>query len=51
MLKRIINIILLISLSGSAYSQLQPLLDQYQFNELAVNPAYSGSQEALSAGL
>ncbi len=51
MLKRIINIILLISLSCSAYSQLQPLLDQYQFNELAVNPAYAGSQEALSAGL
>lgn len=51
MLRRIVHIILLLSLSCPAFSQLQPLLDQYQFNELAVNPAYSGSQEALSAGL
>jgi len=32
-------------------AQLHPLLDQYQMNGLAINPAYAGSQEALSVGL
>lgn len=32
-------------------SQLQPLLDQHYLNGLAINPAYSGSQEALNAGV
>ena len=34
-----------------AFPQLQPLLDQYLLNGLAINPAYAGSQEALNAGL
>jgi len=32
----------------SAWGQLQPLSNQYIFNGLAINPAYSGSREALS---
>ena len=32
-----------------AWGQLQPLSNQYIFNGLAINPAYSGSREALSA--
>ncbi len=31
-----------------ALGQLQPLSNQYIFNGLAINPAYSGSREALS---
>lgn len=33
------------------HAQLYPLLDQYYFNSLAINPAYAGSQESLSVGL
>lgn len=51
MLKRLIYIILLLSFGSSTYAQLQPLLDQYHLNGLAINPAYAGSQEALSVGL
>jgi type IX secretion system PorP/SprF family membrane protein len=51
MLKRLIYIILLLSFGNSTYAQLQPLLDQYHLNGLAINPAYAGSQEALSVGL
>jgi type IX secretion system PorP/SprF family membrane protein len=32
-------------------AQLQPLLDHDHFNGLAINPAYAGSQGALSVGL
>lgn len=51
MLKRLIYIILLLSIGSSIHAQLQPLLDQYHLNGLAINPAYAGSQEALSVGL
>lgn len=44
-----IIIFLLFSLSSSG--QLQPLLEQYALNGLAINPAYAGSQEALSLGI
>jgi type IX secretion system PorP/SprF family membrane protein len=39
-------------MAGSpGFAQLLPLLDQYHLNGLAINPAYAGSQEALSVGL
>lgn len=41
------HIVLLLGAGTSAYSQLQPLMDQYHLNGLAINPAYAGSQEAL----
>ncbi len=51
MLKRFIQLILLLSFGICGYSQLQPLLDQYHLNGLAINPAYAGCHEALSVGL
>ncbi len=51
MLNRLAYIILLLGVGTSVHSQLQPLLDQNYFNGLAINPAYAGSQEALSIGL
>ena len=51
MLKRLLYIVLLLSFGSSIHAQLQPLLDQYHLNGLAINPAYAGSQEALSVGL
>jgi type IX secretion system PorP/SprF family membrane protein len=40
-----------LSMGTFAHAQLLPLLDQYHLNGLAINPAYAGSQEALSVGL
>lgn len=51
MIKKLINILLIIGLGTTLFGQLRPLYDQYQLNGLAINPAYSGSQEALSVGL
>ena len=51
MSKRLINIVFLWVFGITAYPQLQPLLDQYLLNGLAINPAYAGSQEALNVGL
>jgi len=51
MLKRILYIILLLNIGSSIHAQLQPLMDQYHLNGLAINPAYAGSQDALSVGL
>ena len=51
MLRRIITIIILMGMQTAAFSQLLPVLDQYWLNGLAINPAYAGSQEALSIGL
>jgi type IX secretion system PorP/SprF family membrane protein len=42
---------LLLSIGCASRAQLTPLLDQHQVNGLAVNPAYAGSQEALSIEL
>ena len=39
---------LLFSLAGMSYGQQQAMFAQYMFNGLAINPAYAGSQEALS---
>lgn len=44
---RIILIILLFGCAKS-FAQHTPLLNQYMFNGVALNPAYTGSEEALS---
>jgi len=49
--KIIINIIILIGMGTPVFSQLKPLYDQYILNGMSVNPAFAGSQEALSIGL
>ena len=51
MFKKILTIVILGAIGTVAYPQLQPLLDQYLLNGLAINPAYAGSQEALNVGL
>jgi type IX secretion system PorP/SprF family membrane protein len=34
---------------GGAYAQYDPIYYQYQFNTLAINPAYAGSRDVLSS--
>lgn len=36
---------------GEATAQQDPQYSQYMFNQLAINPAYAGSREALSASM
>jgi type IX secretion system PorP/SprF family membrane protein len=40
---------LLMLLVGTAYAQQEAMYSQYMFNGLAINPAYAGSTEVLSA--
>lgn len=40
--------ILFAACSGKTFSQYVPLTSQYLFNGLVINPAYAGSQDALS---
>src|SRR5665647_1857896 len=51
MFRKFIAFIIWWGVGVAAYPQLQPLLDQYLLNGLAINPAYAGSQEALNVGL
>ncbi len=46
-----LHILFVILMGAPAYGQLDPLLDQHQLNGLAINPAYAGSQDALSVGI
>ena len=48
MKKRILLIIMLVSVTAALYAQQQPLLSQYMLNNYYLNPAYSGSGEQLS---
>jgi type IX secretion system PorP/SprF family membrane protein len=51
-MKKIIkNLIILFTIvqSMNAFAQQQVMFTQYMFNGLAINPAYAGSQETLSA--
>ncbi|MDX2414513.1 MAG: type IX secretion system membrane protein PorP/SprF [Bacteroidales bacterium] len=48
---RTLHIAILLLFSLTASGQLQPLLEQYALNGLAINPAYAGSQDALSLGI
>ncbi len=34
--------------AGTSFAQYEPMFTQYSFNEMFINPAYSGSHEALS---
>lgn len=42
---------ILILLTTSLFAQQDPLFSQYMFNKLAINPAYAGSRELLTADL
>jgi len=43
--------IILMFLGFSAYAQQDPLFNQYQFNQLPINPAYAGVNDATSFDL
>jgi type IX secretion system PorP/SprF family membrane protein len=47
--KSLIPILFLLSCAGATYAQQEAMYSQYMFNTLAVNPAYAGSRNALSA--
>lgn len=48
-MKRTLLIIIVFSISAGASAQQVATYAQYMFNGLAINPAYAGSQDALSA--
>lgn len=50
-MRRSLLCILSIILPYLVYGQLHPLSNQYTFNALAINPAYSGSRETLSTSI
>jgi type IX secretion system PorP/SprF family membrane protein len=47
-MKKTAIILMLIVAASSGFAQQDPILTQYMFNKLAINPAYAGSTEALS---
>ncbi len=49
-MKKLLTLILLIG-SFSCLAQLDPLYNQYQFNQLMINPAYAGIYDRFSASL
>jgi type IX secretion system PorP/SprF family membrane protein len=51
MRNQFLHILLILFLGTPVFGQLEPLLDQHQLNGLAINPAYAGSQDALSIGI
>lgn len=44
----LLTFLLSIGIARYSYAQYDPMFTQYMFNELFINPAYSGSHEALS---
>jgi type IX secretion system PorP/SprF family membrane protein len=50
-MKKIIMIMSVLVLSTKLYAQQDPQYTMYMFNQMAVNPAYAGSRECLSATL
>jgi len=50
MMKKLLTV-LLISIAGQLFGQQDPLFSQYMFNKLALNPAYAGSRETISADI
>lgn len=50
-MRRELTLILLLCIKISVIGQLTPLSDQYHWNTLSINPAYAGSQDALSITL
>lgn len=51
MTRLFISLVMSIIFCGTALAQQQATFAQYMFNGLAINPAYAGSHEALSASL
>ncbi|HKK42932.1 MAG TPA: type IX secretion system membrane protein PorP/SprF [Bacteroidales bacterium] len=51
MLRKILYIIIMLIPGAKISAQVRPFYDQYQLNGLAINPAYAGSQEALSIAI
>jgi type IX secretion system PorP/SprF family membrane protein len=51
MTRLLVFLVVSITLYGTAHSQQQATFSQYMFNGLAINPAYAGTHEALSASL
>lgn len=50
-MKKLSTTILISLISFLAFSQQMPVLSQYMFNGLVLNPAYSGSKDFMSATL
>ena len=50
-IKIIFILVTMLHIKNALYAQFDPLLTQYMFNELYINPAYAGSKEALSIAL
>jgi len=48
-IKRIIFLLVCITFLPKLHAQQDPQYSQYMFNQMAINPAYAGSKEALSA--
>ena len=48
-MKRILSILTFILCSGQLFAQQDAMYSQYMFNTLAINPAYAGSRDVLSA--
>lgn len=44
-----IVVVIWVGVLGTAYSQQDPQYSQYMFNTLAINPAYAGSRDVVSA--
>lgn len=49
MMKKTLFLIVFLSVFKSAFSQQDAMYTQYMFNTLAINPAYAGSRNVLSA--
>jgi len=50
-MKKIITLLLSVTITGLAYSQQEAMYSQYMFNGLYLNPAYAGSHEYYSGTL
>jgi len=48
-LKRILALIVLISIAEPLFAQQNAMFSQYMFNALAINPAYAGSRNVVAA--
>lgn len=51
MMKKLLSTILLLLSLSTLFAQQDALFSQYMFNKLAINPAYAGSRELLTADL
>src|SRR3954471_23198586 len=50
-IKAVIALVLLLAISNTGKAQYDAMFTQYMFNEVFINPAYTGSKEAMSATL